>query len=98
MNAYGTFRTTPQASRGSSRPLTTRRSPHGALPEGEHARPLRWRRPRTPQNGDWASTFAMQCAKPLRTAPRKIARGDVWKTSTWRTAAFTRWRSPARAS
>ena len=28
-------------------------------------------------NGDWASTFAMQCAKPLRMAPRKIAEAIV---------------------
>lgn len=29
--------------------------------------------PKDTANGDWASTFAMQCAKPLHMAPRKIA-------------------------
>lgn len=29
--------------------------------------------PKDAGNGDWASTFAMQCAKPMRMAPKKIA-------------------------
>ena len=29
--------------------------------------------PKDAANGDWSSTFAMQCAKPLRMAPPKIA-------------------------
>ena len=33
--------------------------------------------PKDASNGDWASTFAMQCAKPLRMAPRKIAEAIV---------------------
>ena len=33
--------------------------------------------PKDASNGDWASTFAMQCAKPLRMAPRKIAESIV---------------------
>ena len=33
--------------------------------------------PKDAANGDWASTVAMQCAKPLRMAPRKIAEALV---------------------
>ena len=33
--------------------------------------------PKDASNGDFASTFAMQCAKPLRMAPRKIAEAIV---------------------
>ena len=33
--------------------------------------------PKDAANGDFASTFAMQCAKPLRMAPRKIAEAIV---------------------
>ena len=33
--------------------------------------------PKDASNGDWASTFAMQCAKPLHMAPRKIAESIV---------------------
>ena len=33
--------------------------------------------PKDAANGDWASTVAMQCAKPLRMAPRKIAESLV---------------------
>ncbi len=33
--------------------------------------------PKDASNGDLASTFAMQCAKPLRMPPRKIAEGIV---------------------
>ncbi|MBS6882506.1 MAG: arginine--tRNA ligase [Clostridiaceae bacterium] len=44
----------------------------GVLPEGDIP-PVAVETPKDAANGDWASTFAMQCAKPLRTAPRKIA-------------------------
>ena len=44
----------------------------GALPEaGVPA--VAVETPKDAANGDWASTFAMQCAKPLRMPPRKIA-------------------------
>lgn len=33
--------------------------------------------PKDAANGDWASTVAMQCARPLRMAPRKIAEALV---------------------
>lgn len=33
--------------------------------------------PKDASNGDWASTVAMQCARPLRMAPRKIAEALV---------------------
>lgn len=33
--------------------------------------------PKDAANGDWASTVAMQCAKPMRMAPRKIAEALV---------------------
>ena len=46
--------------------LTLEQAPEAAL-----------ERPRDESNGDWASTFAMQCAKPLRMAPRKIAEAIV---------------------
>ena len=67
----------------------------GQLPEGDIP-PVAVETPKDASNGDWASTFAMQCAKPLRMAPRKIAEAIV-ETSTSRTAALTRWRSPAPA-
>ncbi len=44
----------------------------GALPEAETP-PVVVETPKDAANGDWASTFAMQCAKPLRMPPRKIA-------------------------
>ncbi|MDO4270854.1 MAG: arginine--tRNA ligase [Eubacteriales bacterium] len=44
----------------------------GALPAGDIP-PVAVETPKDASNGDWASTFAMQCAKPLRLAPRKIA-------------------------
>lgn len=44
----------------------------GTLPQAELP-PVAVEIPKDASNGDWASTFAMQCAKPLRMAPRKIA-------------------------
>lgn len=44
----------------------------GALPQAELPE-IAVEIPKDASNGDWASTFAMQCAKPLRMAPRKIA-------------------------
>lgn len=44
----------------------------GTLPEAELPA-VAVETPKDASNGDWASTFAMQCAKPLRMAPRKIA-------------------------
>ncbi len=44
----------------------------GELPEAETPA-VAVETPKDAANGDWASTFAMQCAKPLRMAPRKIA-------------------------
>lgn len=41
--------------------------PEAAMPQ-DHAQA-----PKDAANGDWASTFAMQCAKPLKMAPRAIA-------------------------
>ncbi len=48
----------------------------GVLPETELP-PIAVEIPKDASNGDWASTFAMQCAKPLRMAPRKIAEAIV---------------------
>ena len=48
----------------------------GQLPEGDIP-PVAVETPKDASNGDWASTFAMQCAKPLRMAPRKIAEAIV---------------------
>ena len=48
----------------------------GVLPEGDIP-PVAVETPKDASNGDWASTFAMQCAKPLRMAPRKIAEAIV---------------------
>ena len=48
----------------------------GALPQAELP-PVAVEIPKDASNGDWASTFAMQCAKPLRCAPRKIAQAIV---------------------
>ena len=48
----------------------------GTLPEGDIP-PVAVETPKDASNGDWASTFAMQCAKPLRMAPRKIAEAIV---------------------
>jgi len=44
----------------------------GALPEAD-VPAVAVETPKDAANGDWASTFAMQCAKPLRMPPRKIA-------------------------
>ena len=44
----------------------------GTLPEAELP-PVNVEIPKDASNGDFASTIAMQCAKPLRMAPRKIA-------------------------
>ncbi|MDY3710830.1 MAG: arginine--tRNA ligase [Agathobaculum sp.] len=44
----------------------------GALPAGDIP-PVTVETPKDAANGDWACTFAMQCAKPLRMAPRRIA-------------------------
>lgn len=44
----------------------------GTLPQGDIP-PVAVETPKDATNGDWASTFAMQCAKPLHCAPRKIA-------------------------
>lgn len=44
----------------------------GSLPEAD-VPPVTVETPKDAANGDWASTFAMQCAKPLRMPPRKIA-------------------------
>ncbi len=44
----------------------------GMLPEAE-VPAAAVETPKDTANGDWASTFAMQCAKPLRMPPRKIA-------------------------
>ncbi|MGE4549200.1 MAG: arginine--tRNA ligase [Intestinibacillus sp.] len=44
----------------------------GTLPEGEVPE-IRAEAPKDAANGDWASSFAMQCAKTLRLPPRKIA-------------------------
>ena len=48
----------------------------GELPEGTIP-PVTVETPKDSSNGDWASTFAMQCAKPLHMAPRKIAESIV---------------------
>ncbi len=48
----------------------------GELPEGTIP-PVAVEAPKDSSNGDWASTFAMQCAKPLHMAPRKIAESIV---------------------
>ena len=48
----------------------------GVLPQAELP-PVAVEIPKDASNGDWASTFAMQCAKPLRCAPRKIAQAIV---------------------
>ena len=48
----------------------------GELPEGSIP-PVAVETPKDSSNGDWASTFAMQCAKPLHMAPRKIAESIV---------------------
>lgn len=48
----------------------------GTLPQAELP-PVAVEIPKDASNGDWASTFAMQCAKPLRCAPRKIAEAIV---------------------
>ena len=48
----------------------------GELPEG-NIPPVAVETPKDSSNGDWASTFAMQCAKPLHMAPRKIAESIV---------------------
>lgn len=48
----------------------------GELPEGTIP-PVAVETPKDSSNGDWASTFAMQCAKPLHMAPRKIAESIV---------------------
>lgn len=48
----------------------------GELPEGEIPA-VAVETPKDAANGDWACTFAMQCAKPLRLAPRKIAEAIV---------------------
>lgn len=44
----------------------------GALPAAELP-PVTAETPKDAANGDWACTIALQCAKPLRLAPRKIA-------------------------
>lgn len=44
----------------------------GVLPQAELP-PIAVEVPKDAANGDWASTFALQCAKPLRMAPRQIA-------------------------
>lgn len=44
----------------------------GRLPQA-NVPPVAVETPKDAANGDWASTFAMQCAKPLRMPPRKIA-------------------------
>lgn len=46
------------------------------LPEGE-VPAVSAEAPKDATNGDWASTFAMQCAKALRLPPRKIAEALV---------------------
>ena len=48
----------------------------GTLPQAELP-PVAVEIPKDASNGDWASTVAMQCAKPLRMAPRKIAEAIV---------------------
>ena len=48
----------------------------GTLPQGDIP-PVAVETPKDAANGDWASTFPMQCAKPLHMAPRKIAEGIV---------------------
>ena len=45
----------------------------GELPEGTIP-PVAVETPKDSSNGDWASTFAMQCAKPLHMAPRTSSR------------------------
>ena len=47
----------------------------GELPEGTIP-PVAVETPKDSSNGDWASTFAMQCAKPLHMAPRKMCIRD----------------------
>ncbi len=44
----------------------------GALPQAEIPA-IAVETPKDAANGDWSSSFAMQCAKPLRMPPRKIA-------------------------
>lgn len=48
----------------------------GALPRGE-VPAVAVETPKDAANGDWACTFAMQCAKALHMAPRKIAEALV---------------------
>lgn len=47
----------------------------GQLPEGDIP-PVAVETPKDASNGDWASAFAMQCAKPLRMAPPQDRGGD----------------------
>ena len=60
----------------------------GELPEGSIP-PVAVETPKDSSNGDWASTFAMQCAKPLHMAPRKIAEGIVAEPRASRAASST---------
>lgn len=48
----------------------------GTLPEGD-VPAVAVEIPKDSKNGDYASSFAMQCARPLRMAPRKIAEAIV---------------------
>lgn len=48
----------------------------GELPQAELPK-VTVETPKDASNGDWASTVAMQCAKPLHMAPRKIAEALV---------------------
>lgn len=48
----------------------------GELPQAEFPA-VTVETPKDAANGDWASTVAMQCAKPMRMAPRKIAEALV---------------------
>ncbi len=52
----------------------------GTLPEAEIPA-VAVETPKDAANGDWASTFAMQCAKPLRMAPRRIAEALLAETT-----------------
>ena len=66
----------------------------GELPEAE-VPAVAVEIPKDTKNGDYASSFAMQCARPLHMAPRKIAE-SITHTSHWMTATLKKFPSQAR--
>ena len=72
MNAYEIARAEADG-RDCQKRRTAKAVAAGELPAGHHSCRYAVETPKDSSNGDWASTFAMQCAKPLHMAPRKIA-------------------------